>query len=299
MVQMNNRNKPGMSYNITQIGDLYQALAIDLSNRGAGPELPLYTLPALNLKMGGIRKRKLTVIGGRTSQGKSSFAMQVCYDLAQQCKNVLFLSLEMENQEAAERLLSHDCKIHNRSLMFGHDPENYRHAIRLGERLKTIPFYISDCIGKTWSEIDKLLNDITANMQSTPDVIVLDYIQNTKGLGTQKDIIDEYIRHFRELAIRHNFAGVLCSQINRTNPEAKDKTPQLHQLKGTGFLEEHADVVLLLHWPYFYDRAKDAKHFELYLAKNKAGETGLINLVYHPEYYEFEELKTKEEDWHA
>lgn len=278
-----------MSYKLVNISDAMMELALDLDNRDGDLKLQLKSLPKLNFLLGGIKKRKLTIIGGRTSQGKSSLAVQVCHDLATQGFYVVYLSLEMENLEIAERVMSYSLEINNNKFIWGDKNELVKKSIKLSEKLKPLRWFVSDCIGKTWKEIDNMLTEITKNFQEIPDVIMLDYIQNTKGEGNQKEVYDEYIRRFREMAIRHNFSAILCSQLNRTNPEAKDKTPQLHQLKGTGFLEEHADAVILLHWPYFYDRDKDMNYFELFLSKNKQGPTGMISARYNPECYMFSE----------
>lgn len=276
-----------MEFDLVNVGYLFEPLLKEIRQRGNTPELQITSLPSINDILWGVRKKKLTVIGARTSQGKSTFAVQLCLDLAKQDKNIVFLSLEMENLEAAERIMSHELKINNRQLQKG-EGNFYAAGMELGEKLKTKKFFISDCIGKTWQEINELI-ELWHKGGKIPDAIFLDYIQNTKGQGNTKEALDEYIRRFREMAIRYNFAGVICSQINRTNRESEDKSPQLHQLKGTGFLEEHADIALLLHWPYFYDNNKDKNHFELHIAKNKLGETGWKNIKYEPEFFRFSE----------
>jgi len=262
-----------MELELKNISDLIDPLLKELSTRQDNPELQITFLPSLNNLTWGIRKRKLTVIGARTSQGKSSFAVQLCYDLALQDKKVVFFSLEMENLECAERLLAHALEINNLYLMKG---------------------IISDCIGHGWKEIYDLI-EIWHQNKTVPDMVILDYIQNVKGQGNDKQVFDEYIQKFREMAIHYNFAAVICSQINRTSQETDDKSPQLHQLKGTGKLEEMADVVLLLHWPFFYTRDESKKnHFEIYIAKNKLGQTGRLNFIYEPEFFKYKEYQQQE-----
>lgn len=277
-----------MELKLVNIADLIEPCIQDILKRKNTPELQITFLPQLNDFMWGIKKRKLTVIGARASHGKSAFAVQLCYDLALQNKNVVFFSLEMENLECAERIISNGLEIHNKSLQRGEGFDFVKRSRSFSNILSLKKFFISDCIGKTWQEINDII-EIWHNGGKVPDMIILDYIQNTKGNGTTKEAIDEYIRKFREMAIRYNFAGVICSQINRASQETEDKAPQLHQLKGTGFLEEHADVVLLLHWPYKYDPNKDKNHFEIHVAKNKLGETGWLNLRYEPEFFKFSE----------
>lgn len=283
---------------LINVGELFKPLAEELKLRGQNPELPITTLPSLNELIWGIRKRKLTVIGARTSQGKSSLAVQLCYDLALQDKKIVFLSLEMENIECAERLLAYSYEINNKSLLRGEGDKHYQKAIEFGEKMKKKRFVISDCIGRTWQDINGIIEN-WHKANNVPDVVMVDYIQNIKGIGNQKEVYDEYIRKFREMAIRYNFAGVICSQVNRSSQESEDRSPQLHQLKGTGFLEEHSDIIILLHWPYFYNQTKDKNHFELFIAKNKLGETGRLNVRYYPEYFMFREMQTvrvREED---
>lgn len=275
---------------LQNIGHFIDPLLKELSLRKNTPELKITTLPSLNDLVWGIRKRKLTVIGARTSQGKSSFAVQLCYDLAMQDKKIVFFSLEMENLECAERLVAHTLEINNLLLMRGQGYELKERAKELRDKLLTKNFLISDCIGRGWKEINDLI-EMWHEIKTVPDMIVLDYIQNVEGQGNDKQIFDEYIKKFRDMAIKFNFAAVICSQVNRTSQETEDRSPQLHQLKGTGRLEEAADIVFLLHWPYFYNRDKEKmNHFELFVAKNKLGQTGRLNIIYRPEFFKFEEI---------
>lgn len=286
-----------MKLPLINIADLVEPLLLELEARKDIPELQITSIPSLNDLIWGIRKKKLTVIGARTSQGKSSFAVQLCYDLAMQNKKVVFFSLEMENLECVERLLAHTLNINNLLLMKGQGFELRKRALNFAQQMKSKNFIISDCMGHGWKEIQDVI-EIWHKNKTVPDMIVLDYIQNVKGTGNDKQVFDEYIQKFREMAIHYNFAGIICSQINRTSQETDDKSPQLHQLKGTGKLEEMADIVFLLHWPFFYNRNPEKKNdYELYVAKNKLGQTGRLNIRYEPEYFKFtEQIKIKQDE---
>lgn len=260
----------------------------ELKRRKDTPELGLESLPILNKKIWGIRRGRLTLIAARTSQGKSAFSLQIGYDLAQQGHEVLFLSLEMTNCEMVERLFCNACHINNYDLLTGKYLIYQNDYEQFLKELKDMPFIFSDCIGKTWREIDSLLTKMT----KCPKVIILDYIQAVKD--AQKEYLDDYIKNIREVAIRHNVAVILCSQINRTSQDSKDKQPGLHQLKGTGVLEEQADVAILLHWPYKYDNTKPKGEYHLLVEKNRSGATGYIKLKYSPEFYSFEDYVEEE-----
>lgn len=256
----------------------------NLKERGKTPALSLNTMPELNKKIWGIHKKKMTLIGARTSQGKSAFALQVAYDLAVQGHPVLFLSLEMVVEDLIERLFCNVKEINNYELMSGNFEKYIIDYLDFSEHCKIINLTITDFIGKTWKDIEDFLSKLSVK----PEVIILDYIQTIAGSSLkQKEVIDEYIRNFREMAIRHNFAGIICSQVNRTVADNDNKEPQLHQLKGSGFLEEHSDIIMLLHWPYNYDDSKPMEEYRLIIAKNRSGRTGFMKLRFMPQYYKF------------
>ena len=90
-----------------------------LMTRGSTPELPLITLPIFNEKIWGIQKQALTVIGARTSNGKTAFANQISIDLAKQGKRVVNLSLEQTVVSVAIRAFSYEEQIDNEHLRKG------------------------------------------------------------------------------------------------------------------------------------------------------------------------------------
>lgn len=266
-----------------------------LFSRGKTPDLPLKLTPLLSEFMWGITRKALTVIGARTSEGKSTLAMQIAYDLAIQGKTVLLLSLETTVEKMGARLFCLHNKFNNTKAFRGGLQDDPQAWDKFEREIAGIPLVINDMLGKTWEDIEQVLKDTKLG----PDAVIVDYIQTiaTQDGKNKLDTMNEYIRQFREMAIRNDFAGVVCSQINRTMADEKTKEPQLHQLKGSGFLEEHADVVILLSWPYKYLKHSEGKvytqeqfhRFYAYVAKNKDGQTGYQKLKFTPDYYLFED----------
>jgi replicative DNA helicase len=262
-----------------------------LNKRTSDPDLPITALPSLNNKTWGLPRGKMTIIGARTSMGKTAFALQIILDMLTNNKSVLYLSFEMKPQEIAERLFCNKYKIDNFELLVGKFSEYQPQWESFTQFLNNSKLIIADGFGKTWKELTDFMNTLTKQ----PDVVILDYIQSIAGSSVEgKGFIDEYIRKFRELAISKGYAGVIVSQINRSNPDAKDKSPQLHQLKGTGYLEEHADLIILLNWVYKTQKIEDKSLYELNVAKNRSGRTGYIKLRYLPQYYLFEDWAHEE-----
>lgn len=254
------------------------------------PELSFPRLRTLNEKMWGIQKSWLTIIAARPSNGKTAMAMCLAYEIAKSGKKVLFLSLEMTIPRLLRRLFCMVYKISNKVLQtsaFKNSQEMQDKFDAFQNDLQKISFVGSDLIGKKAIDVEEHLRKIKP---IKPDVIFIDHIQEISAGLDKRKAMEDYLDNLRTIATRENIAIVVCSQINRlSQTENENRIPQLHQLKGTGALEEKVDVAILLHWPYHYDNNKNFNYFEVNLAKNRDGETCYIKLNFHPQFSSFEE----------
>jgi len=147
-------------------------------------------------------------------------------------------------------------------------------------------------LGRSWEDIDNIFKSLEGDY---PDIIILDYIQCIKTAGKKMDAIEDYIKKFRKLAIEQNFCLFICSQINRQNIIGNNE-PTMEGLKNTGFLEEHADKVILLHYPCKRSPSIDIDKFKIIVAKNKNGMTGYFDCSIEPSIYKiYEKSKGGEE----
>lgn len=266
----------------------------ELGNRGAMPEVCLRSLPQLNNILWGLRKG-LTVVAARTSQGKSAFALQMAMDTAKQGHSTIVLSLEMDVQDMLERMFSNEYMVDNFELQSGryNFDQGYKDKFELFKKQMTeLPLLLSCGIGKTFFECNRFLE----MLDPMPKVVILDYIQMSKTTSNDRIEIGEYVRQFRQMMVEHNIRGIICSQINRMVEKDNEYKPRLENLKGTGALEEVADVVLLLHWNYFYTCKQESKHvYDIAVAKNRSGRTTKHTVKFIPEYSRFEELEVVED----
>ena len=260
----------------------------ELLARADRPELSLTSLPDFNHKLWGLKKG-LTVLASRTSQGKSSLMLQWCYDLAMQGIPTCLFSLEDDVPTIIEKLFCQQRKIDNYSLMKGDFALSKGLQDEWDRFVETIPktLLISCGIGSTFDEINYMVESLTPK----PKCIVVDYIQAIKmGSKNERENLNEYIRQFRAVCIKNGIAGILVSQMNRMAAGEEGRL-SLENLKSTGVLEEHAELVILLQWNYFYDRKEATKNeYTILIAKNKRGRTGKHIINFFPEYYRFEEV---------
>lgn len=268
-----------------------------LRKRGGNPEIPINTIPSLNSKLWGLNKGWVYVIGARTSNGKSAFAAQLAWDCAVNRKRVLFLSLEMKVDRILERLFCYIYRINNYELQRGAFAKNVKYQqqwIEFKNLLNDRPIVLSDFIGKNWQDIERAIE----SLDEKPEVIVIDHIHHittAKGL-TDKQAIDDYLQNFSKMVIRYNMVGILNAQINRVSQNEREGEPEEHNLKGTGKLEEIADVTILLWWPAHRDDKKNKNMYKINIAKNRDGHTGRLELKFEPEYYSFSDFSSEEKE---
>lgn len=264
-----------------------------------GKELSLDFLPTLDNKIWGLQRGKLIVIGGRPSQGKSTLMLQMAYSFAKQKRKVMFFTLEMSNKVCLDRLLSYGCEIDNFIINTG--------------KLKELDLLYKDRINKfkkelsetnlvfieSWGRNFKEINHAISSTSDTPDVVFIDYINMIRQGGRNKrEAIDEYIKELREFALDKNFCVIIGCQLNRDVHKHQDEAPRvpdLWHIKESGHLEEHADQVFLLHYPFHYTKkSEDEGNYIIKIAKNREGRTGSFKCTFQPEFYKIGEKNVEE-----
>ena len=156
---------------------------------------------------------------------------------------------------------------------------------------------LSDMIGRTAQDMEA----IEKAFDKHPDVFIIDHLNEISSEKDKLSSIEKYLGTVREMAIRRNVALVICCQVNRAARMDDEKKPQLHQLKGSGCIEERADNVILLHYPYLYDERKSKNELEIIVAKNRYGATGYGNVHLAPQFSRISDdglpEPTKEPSW--
>lgn len=214
-----------------------KTLGEELLERKATPEIAIKSLPSLNLKMHGMHRRRLYVVGARSGMAKTAFVLQIACDMALQGKRVLFVSLESTKSELLERIFCNWFEIDNFELLRGGFSKYETEWEEFQRRLETLPLIVCEGLGKSIPEIRKLFE----TLEPAPDVIVLDYVQMVSTMGREAiTTISEFVKAFRKFCIEKNVAGILVSQLNR---DADSVVPTMAQLKGAGCI--HPDSIVM------------------------------------------------------
>lgn len=249
----------------------------------------------------GWQKSDLVIIAGRPAMGKTSFALSLAKNIAVDYgKPIAFFSLEMNNVQLVNRLISNVCEIEGRKILNGQlgDDEWSRLDKNIG-KLQSAPIYIDDTPGMSIFELRTKARRLVR--EKGVEIIMIDYLQlmNASGsrFGSRQEEVSTISRSLKGLAKELDIPVLALSQLNRTveGREGPDgKRPQLSDLRESGAIEQDADMVLFVHRPEYYRIYQDDKGNDLHgkaqiiIAKHRKGATGDVLLNFRGEFTRFD-----------
>lgn len=253
---------------LESLGEIVETIQEEITSRKNGDNFKFATgLQDIDNVINAIRKKRLYVVGGRTSIGKTSLMCNFAFNLADKHAKVFFFSLEMSKEEIVQRFV---CM--GTGITYGLFELDYLvKELELGfdSFKKIIEDYNMIVVDSFGYHFNDLANFIKA-LAPKPDVIFIDHIQMASSIGykSKYEAMSEYIRKLKELAMTEDIAIVVASQINRT---AGEDRPKASQLKESGTIEETADCIFLCYWPYLYGTSEDKNEYYILIAKNRFG----------------------------
>lgn len=257
----------------------------------------------LDNKTAGLQKGDLIIIGARPAMGKTTFAQNLAYNIADiNKKGVLFFSMEMAAGEIVDRMISDVSGVDNWKMRTGNlsDAEFSQIGEALAE-MDELPIYIDDTSSMTVVELRNKARRAMHDHQI--GVIIVDYLQLIAGseryAGNRVQEVTEISRGLKILARELEVPVVALAQLSRSVTGRDDPRPVLSDLRESGSIEQDADLVMFLHRPDYYkqhDENYEETHItELLIAKHRHGAIGKIELYFHPELLRFMSLdKTRE-----
>lgn len=231
---------------------------------------------------GGWQKQDLIVIGGRTSMGKTAFALNNILSLAQNGQKCLYFSLEMSKHQMYSRLASSAYQVNLRHFRSGQVTDEVIEKLEKREDWwKNI--LIDDTRAVTADYIADKMYEV--KQQFGLDLVVVDYLQDIKEIGETNDhqgsALARICRKLRKAAQECDVPVLAMSQIVRDVEKRNDKRPNNSDLSGSTGIETSADLIILLYRDEYYDpNTKEPNIIELLITKHRNGSLGLVKLFY-------------------
>ena len=237
----------------------------------------------------GFQKSELIIIGARPSIGKTALALSMIQNIA--CERRIpcgFFSLEMPYESIGMRLLAQEARVPMQKIRSGMlKVDDVKKIQDAAGRWFEAPLYTVDTPNMKLIDLRAVARRMVKN--NKVEIIFIDYIglisteDPTAPVFEQVSLISKSLKALaRELSIP---IVALC-QVAR---DAEGQEPNLAQLRGSGSIEQDADVVMFLH----RDRIKDgdsiaAQDAKIILAKQRNGACGDIDIMFLPSYSKFE-----------
>jgi replicative DNA helicase len=243
---------------------------------------------------GGISVGSLTILAARPSVGKSALALRWTEVIATQV-GVLFLSMEMDNDETIDRYIAGATKIHLARLR-GQRPFDDFQIAELATFPSTpwasLPIFIDDTPRQTLSRIVAIIRTHVSKYKI--GAVVVDYLgliafdRDDARLPTHEKL-GMCTRMLKALASDLGIAMILLAQLNRgAEDRGPDVAPRLSDLKGSGDIEQDGDNIFFLHRPPF-EESSPVIPIDLVIAKQRNGPIGTTTIQYIRPIVRFEE----------
>lgn len=243
----------------------------------------------LDTMTSGFQKSEFIVIGARPSIGKTAFALSMMQTIAVE-KHIPcgFFSLEMSYQSIGQRLLAQVSRLPSYKLRSGQlSMADFQKLQDAAGMCYNAPLYIVDTPNMQLIDLRAMARRMKVNQGV--QAIFIDYI----GLITTEnpaapvyESVSEISKSLKALARELDIPIIALSQVAR---DAEGQEPNLAQLRGSGSIEQDADVVLFLHRDRkIMEEKEPVQDAKCIVAKQRNGATGDVIMKFFPTFTKFE-----------
>ena len=239
---------------------------------------------------GGLKKGSIYFIGARPGMGKTTFAINIANYLAVKEKlPVVIFSLDDTKEQLVNRILANEAKVDSVKLRRGLlDEDTLAKIEQASENVGNGFMVIDDTPGISVEDISKKLND---SIMDGVKVVFIDYLQllTTREKAKSKDEeMDHICRMLKEMAVKHDVAVIVLSQISKSADARADQRPELGDIESMDAIVTYFDNVSFIFREEYYNRQTEYRNIaEIITARSRNGWAGTVNLAWLPEYQKF------------
>lgn len=273
---------------------------------------------ALDEALGGGFVPGVNFIGAGSSLGKSTFAIQLMYNLAKNHIRSIYFSMEMSGLDIAAKLISF--------LSFNHAVESQNEDLAKTANDLRKEEVVNNYTDAEWQNIQNAVQELAEvgeyatildSMESSMDIddieqflikhikkyndkpfLIIDYLQllrpskNVRGLS-DKQVVDYNVYRIREISAKYDIPILGISSFNRAGATG---SVRMEAFKASGEIEFSSDILLGIQFSgcddegFDINEAKSAypRQVEFVILKNRYGETGTkIKMQFYTKYNYF------------
>lgn len=240
----------------------------------------------------GFQPGDLIILGGRTSHGKTSFALSCMLNMAKQGFPCYYSNFESRDKNLGRRILSMEGKTNLVKMKNGYlKSEERDFVVKVSDNMQKLPVIIEDNFDVNIYELyaKSRLFKIKYNIQ----VVFVDYLQLIsrecyKSNMSTNDRVGLVTRGLKKIAKELDVPVIALSQVSRPSKlaiKSKSHRPNLEDLRDSGEIEQHADLVMFVHREWLFKKEEDdlKNKAEIIIAKQRDGPVGIVDVKFQAE----------------
>lgn len=201
----------------------------------------------------GFQGTDLNIIAAESSQGKTTWLINILVNAAMAGFSSVVYSLEMNSMQLSARINSARCNLSSSTMQYKQlSKEQYLQVQIATSETSTLPIYFDDSSTSSFEDIVESIHSIAR--KGKVKIFAIDYLQilcSTGKITNQDMFLGEVTRTLKNLAKKYDVCIVALSQFkkNEDNP-----FPTLDRLRGSGQIREAADNVFFIYRPEVYGK---------------------------------------------
>ena len=265
----------------------------------------------LDVLTNGFQSSNLILVGGVAGMGKTSFALSLIKNLAQEKNEVILFSLQLSAQQIIFRLISQKTNIDSEKLRLGSVSELELEQIKSKiKEFKKMSLKIIDYPFLTIPNIKEIVYGMVSP-EPKVKIVVIDALELIASTG--KDSVGKFLNkkelalitfQLKKLAKKLNIVIIATVDFDGKNIKNYYKRPHLSDLRKYAPIDKYADLILFLFRPEYYKidewddefQTSTAGQAEIIVAKNNYGKLDNIRVKFNHKsrlFEDFESAKTE------
>lgn len=267
----------------------------DRKGRGGVTGVPT-PFEQLNVLLGGLGKRRATVLGARPKMGKTSLVGALVEHAAVDKRiPTLAITLEVNRVDFVDGIVARRGNVNTMRMAAGQPTQaEWLRILSASSSIAAAPLMVTDK-ARTLTEIRSTVRRWRMR-EGAGDLalVTVDYLQRVRHEGkkgwSRDNEVTEISNGLVSLANEADVAMLIVASLNRECERREDKRPEPSDLRDSGSIESDADAVSFLYRDAVYNKDANPKDAELIVRLNRFGPTGTVHLRWTPESTRFDEV---------
>lgn len=253
--------------------------------------------PELNAKTGGLMPGNLVIIGARPSIGKTAYSDCLATNMALAGSKVVQFSYEMTKKEIQRRRIARLSNVQIKKIKSGFlSAAEIKRVNDACEKLFYTDMLLYDTASLGFG-FNELVSKIRVHAKQGYKIFFIDHLGLLEYEGMQGakewEKISQMTKRLKKLASTLDIVIVGLCQLTR---DSEGKEPLLNSLRGSGSIEQDANVIMFLHRERQQSNEVSIPT-KLLVTKNRDGDCGEIELEFIPATTSFREAEADKNDF--